>query len=319
MRVRRGLLFWGLFLIPIGAITLAVRAGLLDGDQLADAWRLWPLLFIGIGAAILLARSKAAIAGTVIIALLLGTLAGAALAAGPGWIVALSDCSVGERPTDAHLERSGTLAANATVRLEIRCGSVAVNPASSADWHLDAAYRGPAPLVTASSDRLEVRVPGGQGVRREDWTLDLPVTTVGTIDLTANAATASLALGQMHLARIDGTMNAGDLRIDGSTATIDELQLTMNAGRARIVLGSAALRGNLTVNAGGIDLCVPDGVGLRFAVTDQLTFGHNLAARGLARDGQVWTRLATAGSPVIDLRLEGNASGFNLNPDGGCR
>src|SRR6185369_11776576 len=119
MRVRRGLLFWGLFLIPIGAITLAVRAGLLDGDQLADAWRLWPLLFIGIGAAILLARSKAAIAGTVIIALLLGTLAGAALAAGPGWIVALSDCSVGERPTDAHLERSGTLAANATVRLEI--------------------------------------------------------------------------------------------------------------------------------------------------------------------------------------------------------
>ena len=38
--------------------------------------------------------------------------------------------------------------------------------------------RGPAPLVTASSDRLEVRVPGGQGVRREDWTLDLMRETV---------------------------------------------------------------------------------------------------------------------------------------------
>jgi hypothetical protein len=319
MRVRRGLLFLGLFLIPLGAMTLAVRAGLLDVDQFADAWRLWPLLLIGIGVAILLARSRAAIVGTMIIAILLGTLSGAAIAAGPGWIVGLSGCSIGERPADAHLQRSGPLAANATVRLEIRCGSLAVNSTSTSDWRLDSAYAGPAPLVTASSDRLDVRVPAGQGVRREAWTIELPVTTVGTIDLTADAATATLGLGSMHLARFDATMNAGDLKIDGSAATIDELHLTMNAGRARIVVGSKALRGDLAVNAGGIDLCVPDGVGLRFAVTDQLTFGHNLAARGLARDGQVWTRTVDAGSPVVDLRLEGNASGFTLNPDGGCR
>src|SRR6476659_9679121 len=100
MRVRRGPLFLGLFLIPLGAITLAVRAGFLDSDQLVESWRLWPLILIGIGLAILFARSRAAIAGTVIIALLLGTLSGAAIAAGPGWFVGLSDCSIGERAAD---------------------------------------------------------------------------------------------------------------------------------------------------------------------------------------------------------------------------
>ena len=319
MRVRRGLLFWGLFLIPLGAITLAVRAGFLDSDQFVEAWRLWPLILIGIGVAILFARSRAAIAGTVIVALLLGTLSGAAIAAGPAWIGVLSDCAIGARPADAHLERSGTLAADATVRFEIRCGSLAVNPTSAAEWRLDAAYRGSAPLVTASSDRLEVRAPDGGGARREDWTIVLPVTMAGSIGLTANAATATLALGAMHLGRLDATMNAGDLRIDGSEAAIDELHLTMNAGRARIVVGSATLRGDLSVNAGAIDLCVPDGVGLRFVVTDQLTFGHNLADRGLVRAGQVWTRTASGGSPVVDLQLDGNASGFSLNPVGGCR
>jgi hypothetical protein len=44
MRIRPGLLFWGIFFLLLGGIPLLVRAGVLDANVLADAWRLWPLL-----------------------------------------------------------------------------------------------------------------------------------------------------------------------------------------------------------------------------------------------------------------------------------
>ncbi|HXR27339.1 MAG TPA: hypothetical protein VN771_05700 [Candidatus Baltobacteraceae bacterium] len=37
MHVRRGLLFWGFFLLPLGAIRLLARAGLFDMGVAADA------------------------------------------------------------------------------------------------------------------------------------------------------------------------------------------------------------------------------------------------------------------------------------------
>lgn len=319
MRVRRGLLFWGLFLIPLGGISLLVRAGVLDADRLTDAWRLWPLILIGIGLAILLGRSRTAVVGTAIIALVLGTLGGAALASGHLWLGVLSDCAVASGPTDQQLQRSGTFDAGAAVRLDLRCGSLKLTTASTADWNLDAAYRGPAPLVDSSPSRLAVRVPGGSGERRNDWTIGLPAAAVGTISVTTNAGSATLDLPGSHLAKLDAEMNAGDLRIDASGGAVDEIDLTVNAGRIRFAAGSTALQGDVSVNAGAIDLCVPDGVGLRFDVTDQLTFVNNLAARGLARSGNTWTRDATGGAPVIDLSIDGNAASFTLNPEGGCR
>jgi hypothetical protein len=112
-------------------------------------------------------------------------------------------------------------------------------------------------------------------------------------------------------------MNAGDLRVDAGMATIDRVHVTMNAGRVRLTLGSTAVTGDLSVNAGAIDVCVPDGVALRFRLTDQLTFVTNLSPRGLVRSGSTWSRDA-AGSPVVDLTVYGNAASFTLNPDGGC-
>ena len=93
----------------------------------------------------------------------------------------------------------------------------------------------------------------------------------------------------------------------------------MNAGRIRLDVGAAALEGDVSVNAGAIDICVPEGVGLRFDVNDQLTFVHNLGSRGLSRSGNTWTRDATGGAPEIDLSIEGNAASLTLNPEGGCR
>src|SRR5689334_12121154 len=118
MRVRRGLLFWGLFLIPLGGISLLVRAGVIDATRLADAWRLWPIILIGVGLAIVLGRSRAAVLATAVIALVLGTLGGAALAGGTTWIGAFSDCG-SVRASDQHLVRDGSFDPGADVRLDL--------------------------------------------------------------------------------------------------------------------------------------------------------------------------------------------------------
>jgi len=318
MRVRRGLLFWGLFLIPLGGISLLVRAGVIDADRLSEAWRLWPLILVGIGLAILLGRSRTAVVGTAVVALVLGSLGGAALASGHLWIGALSDCAIASGPTDQQFQRSGTFDGAAAVRLDLRCGSLSLATSPATEWKLDAAYRGPAPIVDASPGRLDARVPGGSGDRRNDWTVGLPA-SVGSITVTANAAAVTLTVPGSHLTSLDVEMNAGDLRLDASSGAIDEIDLSMNAGRIRLDAGSTALGGDISVNAGAVDLCVPDGVALRFHVTDQLTFVTNLGARGLSRNGETWTRDGTAGGPTINLSIDGSAASFSLNPDGGCR
>ncbi len=319
MRVRRGLLFWGLFLIPLGGVSLLVRAGVLDGERLGDAWRLWPLVLIGVGVAIVLGRSRLAVAGTAVVALVLGSLGGAALAGGNLWIGALGDCAGGSRAADEHLLRDGTFDPGAAVRLDLRCGSLSLATTAAPGWRLDAAHRGSAPLVDSSASRLDVRVPSGGGDRRNDWTISLPSDAVASIELTANAATSTLDLSGARLGNLEAHVNAGDLRIAGGGAAIDAIDLSVNAGRIRLDAGSAALRGDVSLNAGAFDLCVPDGVGLQLDVTDQLTFAHNLADRGLVRSGSTWTRAATNLGQVVSLSIQGSAASFNLNPAGGCR
>ena len=68
MRIRRGLVFWGLLLIPLGGIPLLARAGVLPSDVISDAWRLWPLVLVAFGILLLVGRTRASLAATVIVA-----------------------------------------------------------------------------------------------------------------------------------------------------------------------------------------------------------------------------------------------------------
>ena len=149
--------------------------------------------------------------------------------------------------------------------------------------------------------------------------MHLPAATTASLSLTANAAGATLDLDGAHLTSLDAKLNAGDVRIAAGGATIDSLDITMNAGRIRFDAGPNPLRGDISLNAGAFDLCVPAGVGLRLDVTDQLTFVHNLSSRGLAASGSTWTREPAAGQPTIELSIDGSAASFTLEPQGGCR
>jgi hypothetical protein len=316
MRVRRGLLFWGLLLIPLGAIPLLARSGAIDVTRLADAWRLWPLVVIGIGLAILASRTRYAIVGTIVIALSLGTIGGAALAGGGFWLGAVGGCGFGSNTTQ-QVDQSGAFGSLAQVRLELDCGSIDFRAGGDSGWTVHAAYRGDPPQIQGEPNRLSVGTPSG-GDRRQDWTIAVPATQLGALDMTVNAATSTVDLGTAALSRLRADANAGDLRVTAGSATIEQLDLSMNAGRVRVTLGSSATSGSLSVNAGAIDLCVPAEAGLRLNVEDQLTFATNLSSRGLTRDGNTWTRAATGSAGTIELSVDGNAATFNLDPTGGC-
>jgi len=317
MRIRRGLLFAGLFFIPLGAMSLLVRAGTIDPEALDDVWRLWPLILIGFGIALLLGRSRAASLGTAVAALVLGVLVGGAIASGDVLVGSISDCGLSTGATE-RLDDSGSFAGLATVALDLRCGSVELSTRSGSAWQVNADYQGSAPLVTSTDSRLDVRVPATEG-RHDDLTVTTPATLLRAVDLTTNAGSGSLILDGAALGLVKVDANAGDILIDAGRATVDRLDVTLNAGRARITLGPGATTGSISVNAGAIELCVPPEAPLRLEVNDQLTFVQNLADRGLQQTGTIWNRTGSAGASLIDLDIDGNVAGFTLDPNGGCR
>jgi hypothetical protein len=318
MRIRRGPLFWGLFLIPLGAVPLLVRAGVIEGDLIAEAWRLWPLILVGLGLTLLIGRGAVGLVATSAFALVLGIAVGGALATGSlGSGVPFSgvgDCDLAGT-ADQALDETGTFEAPAQVLLDFDCGTFDVSTAPSGPWTVAARYSRGAPIVDAAATRLEVRVPDAD-TGRQEWELQVPQDRLRQVDLTANASSGTIDLAGAVLERIRVDANASDLLLDAGA--VDRIDLHLNAGRARITLGAAATTGDLSTNAGAIDLCVPPNAELTFHVTEQLTFAHNLDGQGLTQDGTTWTR-SGSGGPSIELTVDGNAASFTLDPQGGCK
>lgn len=312
MRVRRGPLFWGLFLITLGAIPLLTRAGILAAVTFGDAWRWWPVLLIGIGLALLLGRGRAGIAATVVIALALGGIGGSVIASG-SWVGAITACAPG--PPTAELDRDGVFDGDATLEIDLDCGSVDLSLEPGSAWRAHAAYRGAEPRVDGDSFGLRLDGPDGAGAARQEWTVVAGADRLREVDLTVNAGSATVALAGGQLDSVTAELNAGDLRIDGGLASIDELDVQVNAGTARLTVAGAA-QGSLSTNAGTIELCVPADADLVLYVREQLTFATNLEGRGLTRDGETWRR-AGAGERV-EFDVQGNAGTFTLDPEGGC-
>jgi hypothetical protein len=316
MRIRPGLLFWGIFFLLLGGIPLLVRAGVLDSNLLADAWRLWPLLLVALGAALILGRTSAGLLGTALAAVVLGVAAGGALAAGTGWIGNVGGCGVASA-ADQRLEDSGTYTAPMSASFDLDCGSLDVAARDGNDWAVQADYQGQPPTLDAADGSLKLKSPDGFGLRRQAWTVTLPAGQVRAIEIDANASSVTARLAGADLTDFRLDMNAGDARIDASGGQLGRVDASVNAGRIRLRV-DADTTGSLSANAGGLDLCTPPGAALRLRMEEQLTFAHNLDDQGLVQSGDVWTREGAVGAPVIDLAIEGNAATFTLDPVGGC-
>ena len=82
MRVNRSLLNWGVFLIALGGVPLAVQQGWADTSIAGDLWRLWPLILVGIGLGLIMRWTPLAWFGGAIVAGTFGLIFGALIAGG---------------------------------------------------------------------------------------------------------------------------------------------------------------------------------------------------------------------------------------------
>jgi hypothetical protein len=322
MNYHRGLLFWGLALITGGAVALAAQQGYIDSHALTGTWRLWPLILVAIGLSIVASRTPFAIVGTIVAALVVGAAGGALIAMGPG----VAACG-GPDPTNLRT-RHGSFGQAASVKLEFNCGTLDVSMHGGTDWTVSANRQGDSvPEISADLTGLDVRSAGGSNwfanLGRQRWTVSLPKATNYQLDISPNAASTRLNLGDGSFGLVSVHPNAGSLFLDLTGAKVDHLEMSLNAGSASIVVADGAdVTGSLSVNAGSIELCAPAPVAFRFTVKENLTFSHNLEDSSLGHDGDVWSYSppVPSGAVVssIDLHIEGNAGSFTLNPEGGC-
>ena len=326
MRIDRRFLGWGVFFIVLGAVPLAVRSGIVTADAAGTAVRLWPLLLVGAGIGLVLRERRVAMVGGLIVSVTFGLIGGGLLAG--GWID-LGSLACGDAPSNAGQpqQTSGSLDAVARVTLEQRCGDVNVRIADGTGWTLASGGADRVPDVTASSSDLRIRSSGGRGVGlfgiggpRETWDLALPRSSTIDLTTTLNAGNGHLNLGTGHFGAVSTTVNAGDMRIDLDGAVATRVDVRVNAGDTRIVLPASSITGSLTVNAGSIEMCTPEGAGLRFTTNENITSSFDFGSSGLQKSGSTWTSSNFATAAVrIDLATTANAGSISLNPTDGCR
>ncbi len=320
MRINRGYLFWGIVFVLLGGIPLAERAGLIEADRLSEAGRLWPLLLIAIGVAIVVARTRLSLLGTVAAALVIGGLAGSALAYGSGWALGITDCTGGRSETLGPTGQQGAFGGPADVSLQLNCGELdlVAGPLTShlSGWSLAARTNDAPPIVSSTDTTLDIRSPANTA-RRQEWTLFLPRADLRSVSIQANASAARLDVAGASLQSLSIQANAADTRVDATDATIAALTLRSNLARSRIIAGGDGVI-DLELNASSAELCVPPTASLLITVDDGVALVTNLdGAAGLTRTGDTWRR-PSAGGPTVIVKVAGNASSFTLDPEGGC-
>lgn len=318
MRVERGFLNWGVFLILTGLVPLAGERGYLAPATIDELWRLWPFILVGIGLGAIVGRTALGWVGGLIVATTFGLLAGAALAGGIG----PATCALGYGTAGGGQTTTigGDLQDGATVELDFDCGPLTVSTAPGAAWTLS--YRekpGSAPRVDEAPDRLHIASPeGGFPGRNSNWAVSLPTGRTLSLEIKANASSADLALRDTPLSRVDGTFNAGSFRLDLSRTSLGGLGLRLNAGSGSLTLPASTFDGRIEINAGSLEVCVPADVGLRIDTGGALS-STDFAESGLILSGSTWRSPGYAGATThIDLTITANAASVTLRRDGGC-
>ena len=333
MHVNRGMLGWGVFLIALGAVPAAVRGGALDASVARRAWELWPLLLVGAGMGLALARTPAALLGGVVMALVFGLIGGGLAAGGLGTGSGLAFCGFGSDaaggavPAQDAPASTGSFGATADVQLSADCGALTVEAADGRAWSVAwPASHGNPPMIDAAGDRLSVhaarRTGLGSGAVSTSWAVTLPRDPALKLTMSVNAGTARGSLAGLHIDSLDLSVNAGDAHVDLTGAIgVRDVNASANVGSLAITLPepNGPLSGTLSANAGSLRICVPAGVPLVIRTGDQPLGSNNLADRGLVKAGDTWTRGdVIMASSRIDLRLEANLGSITLDPEDGC-
>jgi hypothetical protein len=323
MHVNRSLLGWGVFLILLGVVPLAVRQGAVDESVVAGAWQLWPLFLVGAGIGLVLRGTRFELVGGLVVAVTLGLIGGSIIATGLR-IPAVGGCGIGDGAGTAFATQRGNLSASARVELDLNCGSLDVRTVAGAAWMLDGSDDdGQGPNVSASGDRLRIESSERDGFSfgdGDEWRVQLPSDAELRLDLTLNAGDATLDLASARVPEISASVNAASMDLDlGAAASVGRLTASVNAGAMSITLPAQTLSGSISANAGSIELCIPADVGIRLRTEENLTASYDVERAGLVRIGNAWESPGYASaSATVDLSASANAGSIVLNPEDGC-
>ena len=196
MRVNRRFLYWGVFLVALGAVLVAADLRAVDTATLTDAVRLWPLAVVAIGLSIVFRRTRISLPGTLVAAALPGIVLGAAFAVGPRFA---GDCGArGELANDTVAE--GSFDGPAQVTIRTGCGELNVSTAAGDDWRLETQSTiVRSPRVDSDGQSLSIAVLTDDGrtlldAGRDAWDLTLPTSRIERLAVVATTADARLDL-----------------------------------------------------------------------------------------------------------------------------
>ncbi len=214
MHLDRRPLRWGVFLIALGIVPLAVQAGWLDRAPVADAERLWPVALIAIGVAVILDRTRIAAIGTIVSSIVFGLLIGGVLSVGVGAL----GCP-GAGGTAVPATSGGTLAGPAEVSITFDCGASTVEMTPGASWSISGtAAEDHQPVIDATPSSLHISPPQTGifdiGSSRSDWDVSLPTDPIYDATFVMNASDTQLGLAGTRWSRLSVTANASTVRLD---------------------------------------------------------------------------------------------------------
>ena len=322
MKINRGLLNWGVFLIVLAAVPLAVQLGYLSAADARSLLQWWPLLLIAIGIGLLLRFTPVAALGGVLTAATFGLLVGALLAGGVGGVS--TACGAGDPAAGSLETHSGTFdGASARLDLELTCVDLELDRQPGTEWTANVRQAGGRPpSIEAGRDQLTLKSDGGVflGGSRRYWAVVVPQTPDLSLGMTLNASAARIDLGGGQLSNVGATLNASDMHMDlgGALADGASLGFTFNASSASLSLPATSLTGGMTLNAASLTLCTPPdaGVGIRYNGT---LSSNNFAAAGLTANGDLWQTPGYDGATVrAELSISSNVSSITLHRTGGC-
>ncbi len=344
MHINRSLLNWGVFLIALGGVPLAVDQGWIESDIAGELGQLWPLILVGIGLGLILRWTPISWFGGALVAATFGIIFGAAAVSlrdndiGNVWAVipAISSgaCAGGESG-DEMTTRDG-IASSEEFRLDLSlpCGELTVQRSAEPIWRIEASHdAGEAPRVEetdspAGTTAITVRDGGAEEIAfigrqaRSDWGVEVPAEAELTMNLTLDAAEATVDTGPGPIAGLAATLNASDATFDLGEADAPEpidIELTLNAADGTLVLPAGSANAAVTLNASSLEMCAPGSMPMEVELTETLG-SSDLGDAGLEETGDgTWASpgFSNAGEH-IRLELTNTVSSFSLERPEAC-
>lgn len=320
MRIDRGLLGLGVFLITAGLVILAIRQELIPTAVAQRAWTLWPLLLVGAGLSIVLAGRPGAVVGGLLSAVTFGAILGGLAAS--GWGVGFGGCG-GDRSGTAFREENGDLGSGSEVTIALACGDLRIGTVAGTTWSLTGSSPDGRPPTVNARDGLSIETSDDglfeRRTGRNDWTLVVPRDAGIDLHVMTNGGSSDVALAGASLGSAAFETNAGSLSLDlTDVAAIGDLDVKTNLGSTTIRFPNRSVTTTLSVNAGSAAICVPDGTGIRILL-ESVAASDDFSSHGLVRVGDAWesTGYATAAARVT-LEAEVNAGSLALDPVREC-